>query len=492
MVLVMIALTITRSRRVTFLLSLSGILAALAGLAAVRPLVPAEAGPLFIVDGFALFYAALVLAAGFVVAVLSYDYLGGRETSAEEFYLLLLGALVGALALVSSRHFVSFFLGLEILSISLYPLIAYPGARPSHTEAGIKYLIVSGVSSAFLLFGMAILYGLGGTMEFTTLAARMNGLAEGRLMAAVGMVFLITGVGFKLGVVPFHMWTPDVYEGAPAPVTAFIATVSKGAVFALLLRYFTDVRLDSHPPLFVIFTVVAIASMVAGNLLALFQTNIKRLLAYSSIAHFGYLLVAFMSAGPLAVTAVTYYLVAYFVTTLGAFGVVTLLSSKEADADRIEDYEGLFQRRPWLAGTFTLMLLSLAGMPLTAGFIGKFFVVAAGIASFLWLPVVILIVTSAVGLFYYLRVISALFRSPREGTSPAAPSPLKAKIVLAVLVVLLVWWGVYPGPLVTIIELRARQKINGPSGSSFCPPASLRKGHVHPVHLAFPRLADRP
>jgi NADH-quinone oxidoreductase subunit N len=265
------------------------------------------------------------------------------------------------------------------------------------------------------------------------------------------MVLLVIGIGFKLGVVPFHMWTPDVYEGAPAPVTAFIATVSKGAVFALFLRYFTDVNLGDHPHLFLVFTVIAIASMVAGNLLALFQRNIKRLLAYSSIAHFGYLLVAFMSTGPFRVTAVTYYLVAYFVTTLGAFGVVTVASPAVRDADAIEDYEGLFWRRPWLAGTFTLMLLSLAGMPLTAGFIAKAYIVVAGVGSFLWLPVIVLVVTSAIGLFYYLRVIAALYKEEQPGPA-IAPAALKGRAIMALLFILLIWWGVYPGPLLTIIN----------------------------------------
>jgi NADH-quinone oxidoreductase subunit N len=287
-------------------------------------------------------------------------------------------------------------------------------------------------------------------MEFPVLARRMGMLGEGREMAAAGMVFLVIGLGFKLGLVPFHMWTPDVYEGAPAPVTAFIATVSKGAVFALLLRYFTEIDLPAYPRLLAVFAVIAVASMLAGNLLALFQTNIKRLLAYSSIAHFGYLLVAFMSAAPFRIGAVTFYIVAYFVTTLGAFGVVSVLSGKERDADRIEDYEGLYHSRPWLAGAFAFQLLSLAGMPLTAGFIGKVYVVASGIGSFLFLPVAALIVGSGISLFYYLRVIAALYRRPGEAPAPPAGA-LGGRIVIAVLFVLLLWWGVYPMPLLTLI-----------------------------------------
>jgi NADH-quinone oxidoreductase subunit N len=455
-VLLTIVLALKRNHLLTFCLTLLGIVVAFAALFLVSPAISRQVGLLFVVDGFGIFYSALVLAAGFCVTILSFDYLKGREGRQEEFYILLLGALLGALALISSRHFISFFLGLEVLSISLYPLIAYQRAKPRHIEAGIKYLILSGVSSSFLLFGMAIIYAITGDMEFPVIGQRMDGLVQGQTMMLVGMLLLIIGVGFKLGVVPFHMWTPDVYEGAPAPVTAFIATVSKGAVFALLLRYFIEVNLVRHSQLVAVFTIIAIASMVAGNLLALFQNNVKRLLAYSSIAHFGYLLVAFLAAGsPLRVTSVTYYLVAYFITTIGAFGVVTLLSSKENDADAIGDYEGLSRRHPWLAGAFTLMLLSLVGMPLTAGFIAKVYIVAAGVGTMLWLPVIVLIVTSVIGLFYYLRVIAAIYRPPLRVLPRSCASGLQGKVLMAVLAVLLVWWGIYPAPLINLIEMVA-------------------------------------
>jgi NADH-quinone oxidoreductase subunit N len=271
---------------------------------------------------------------------------------------------------------------------------------------------------------------------------------------------IIVGFGFKLGLVPFHLWTPDVYEGAPAPVTAFVATVSKGAVFALLLRYFTVIELHSSGALGVIFTGIAIASMFTGNLLALMQNNVKRVLAYSSIAHLGYLLVAFLSAGAMRPTAIAYYLVAYFITSLGAFGIVSMLSGSERDADMREDYRGLAFDRPWLAGVFSAMLLSLAGIPLTAGFVGKFYVAAAGAGSALWILLVMLVINSAIGLFYYLRILFVLYSHPaeHEGGLPAAvPASFGGSLALAVLTVLLVWFGVYPSPLIEII-----QNISGP------------------------------
>jgi NADH-quinone oxidoreductase subunit N len=449
----MIALSVKRSHRFIFYLTLSGIVAAFASLLALSRVVPQEGGLLFFADTFALFYSGLVLAGGFAIIVLSYDYLKRRQEPPEEYYLLILGALLGGLALIAARHFVSFFLGLETLSISLYTLIGYHRDRPIQTEGAIKYLILSGVSSAFLLFGMAIIYGLSATMEFDRLAHWTAGLAREPFLALSGLAFMIIGMGFKLGVVPFHMWTPDVYESAPAPVTGFIATVSKGSMFALLLRFFGQADLFGQPKLLAVFVVISVASMFVGNLLALFQKNVKRLLAYSSIAHFGYMLVAFLSAGPLRVTAVTYYLVAYFAATIGAFGVVTLLSTTEKEAGAMDDYEGLFRRRPWLAGCFTLILLSLAGMPFTAGFVAKIYVVAAGTAALLWVPVLSLIVTSAIGLFYYLRLIFAMFNNAGPESRSVPALSFKGRIVMTVLFVLLVWWGVYPVHLIQVIEL---------------------------------------
>ncbi len=223
------------------------------------------------------------------------------------------------------------------------------------------------------------------------------------------------------------MWTPDVYEGAPAPVTAFIATVSKGAMFAVLFRYLTPSNVQVETPLFIVFSLIAIASMFVGNLLALLQTNVKRILAYSSIAHMGYLLVAFLASGTTAIAAVSYYLVAYFVTTLGAFGVIIVLSNSDEDADRLEEYRGLAWQRPWLAGVFTAMLLSLAGIPLTAGFVGKFYVMAAGIGSALWLLVTMLVINSAIGLFYYLRIIIVIFSAPRTAAEIPLTSPRRSR-----------------------------------------------------------------
>jgi NADH-quinone oxidoreductase subunit N len=331
-------------------------------------------------------------------------------------------------------------------------MIAYLRTRALPLEAGLKYLVLAAVSSAFLLFGIALIYASLGTMELSRMATTLPGSSFDRRLVFSGLAMLITGLGFKLAVVPFHLWTPDVYQGAPVPVTAYIATVSKGAVFAALLRYFLGARLVEIPSIFVLFSTIAVVSMIAGNLLALLQQNLKRILAYSSIAHLGYLLVAFLAGGSLAVVAVTFYLAAYFVTMLGAFGVVSILSNGDREPATLATYRGLFWRRPVLAAVFTAMLLSLAGIPLTAGFIAKFYVIAAGASSARWALVLVLAITSGIGLYYYLRVVVALYSQP-ERLVPAEPSlgPVP-RLLLAVLTSLLLWFGVFPGALLRLIR----------------------------------------
>jgi NADH-quinone oxidoreductase subunit N len=308
---------------------------------------------------------------------------------------------------------------------------------------------------------MALIYARLGSMEFSRIAALLTvNDAPSDLYWLTGLALIFTGIGFKLSVVPFHMWAPDVYEGAPAPVAAFVAVVSKGAMFALLLRYFVTANADSFGPAPMMIEIVAIASILVGNLLALLQNNIKRILAYSSIAHLGYLLVAFLAGGALRIEAVTYYLVAYAVMTVGAFGIITVLSTSNA-AEEIEDldaYRGLIWRRPWLGGAFAAMLLSLAGIPLTMGFIGKFYAIAAGVSATVWPAVIALIVGSIVGLFYYLRVIVAICTpAPQGAAAYAGTVPRIGGATLVALTLMLFALGVYPTPLVHLIQVTAAQ-----------------------------------
>jgi NADH-quinone oxidoreductase subunit N len=451
---VLLQVAIKRSHATSLILTCLGLLAAFVSVFTLGGYVPRRASVLLVIDNYSLFYMGLIFAASFAVAILGYNYLGLKEENKEEFYIVLLLATLGSSVLVASTHFISFFLGLELLTVSLYVMIGYLRDDRFSLEAATKYLILAASSSAFLLLGMAFIYAELGTMEFSSIGAILgSGLIMPNLFVLTGTGLLLVGIGFKLAVAPFHMWTPDVYEGAPAPVTAFVATVSKGAMAALLLRYFIEAHGYEYGTMVLALTIISVASMFLGNFLALMQRNVKRILAYSSIAHLGYLLVALLAGGSRAVEAVSLYLVTYFITTLGAFGIISLLTDRDGEKLMLDDYKGLFWRRPWISIAFTGMLLSLAGVPLTAGFIGKFFILRAGVGSTLWSLVIILVINSAIGLFYYIRVIASMFTRPEEEEKPALASlPVVGPLVLAGLTFLLLYVGVYPVFLVKLVS----------------------------------------
>ncbi len=454
----LLVVTLRRHHAATLWTTLIGLAASIAVVPYASSSATPQVTPLVRWDDFALLvFVILALATG-VVAVLAHGYLDRRREAPEEFYVLLQLAALGSAVMAASSHFGSFFLGLETLGISLYGLIAYSRSVRICVEAGVKYLVLAGASSAFLLFGMALLYAETGALGFADIALSLSAAGAGGLLVVAGFALLVVGIGFKLALVPFHLWTPDVYQGAPAPVSAFIATVSKGGMVAAVVRLWLSVGLPRESTIFLVLSAIAAASMLAGNLLALTQINVKRLLAYSSIAHFGYVLVAVLAQGELALQAVLFYLIAYFATTLAAFGVVTVLSESERDAEQIADYRGLFWRHPVLATIMTASLLSLAGIPLTAGFLGKFFVLSAGIQSSLFGLVLVLALSSAVGIYYYLRIVVSM--AAGAGTdhheAPAAQGPtpwvpLAASTVLSVLLLLVIWLGVQPGPVQRII-----------------------------------------
>lgn len=409
-------------------------------------------GDLMVVDTFASAFSALLLIAALMVTALSHGYWRRREPIRKEFYVFLLLATLGGMVLTASAHFASLFLGLELLSVSLYTMMGYARNRPEALEASVKYLVLTATASALLLFGMALLYAESGSLRFATTAA-FDVTEDGTGVTLVGMAMLLAGVGFKLALVPFHMWTPDVYQGAPAPVTAFVATVSKASVLAALLRFLAIPGGEAGSVL-TILALVAVLSVVVGNLLALFQTSLKRLLAYSSIAHFGYVLAAIVAHGALGLEAAGFYVVAYVVTVMGAFAVVIALSPGPSDRDALELYRGLFWRQPVLSAVLTGMLFSLAGIPLTAGFMGKVFVLTATVERAYWGLALALVIGSVLGVFYYLRVVVTMFRG--RGSFPPTPIvavPRATSLVLTALVVLLIWLGVQPQLVIQAIAI---------------------------------------
>jgi NADH-quinone oxidoreductase subunit N len=302
---------------------------------------------------------------------------------------------------------------------------------------------------------MGLIYAEVGSMAFPVLTMKMTaGTGQRELFILVGTALVIVGAGFKLGVVPFHMWTPDVYQGAPAPVTAYIATVSKTAMVALLLRYLTTLGYLEGGAIAYILALIAGASMLAGNLLAIMQSNLKRLLAYSSIAHLGYLLVAVIVGGRTATEAIIFYVIAYSFTTIGAFGLVGYVSGGDGEAATIDNYRGLFWRRPAIATVLTFMMLSLAGIPLTAGFIGKFVLLSTGASGNAWTLVIVLVVASTIGLYYYLRVIAAMLSTSSEQSKEATLQPVTGigTAVLTVVTVVVIYLGVQPTAVMDVIH----------------------------------------
>jgi NADH-quinone oxidoreductase subunit N len=448
-VVIMIVISVLRNYEVIYGFSIFSLLASFASIFFIVPAIPHLIEPLFIIDIYSLFFLGIITLSALLVALLSHDYIKQLEGVREEYYIVLFTSTLGASLLAVSGHFILLFLGIETLSISLYILIAFQRSKDSSIEAGIKYLVLASVSSSFLLFGIALIYTAFGTMQFNEIVSAISEYSKMSPLVISGFALIMVGICFKLALVPFHMWTPDVYQGAPAPVTAYIATVSKGAVMAVLIRFFFNIRGYDNHAIFIVISGIAVLSMFVGNLLAIRQQNIKRLLAYSSIANMGYLVIILLTGTDKGIQASIFYLISYFASTIGAFGVISLLSTSKYEAEKIEDYKGLFWGRPWIAIIFTLSLLSLAGIPITAGFIAKFYVIFEGMKAGLMLLVVSMIINSVIGLYYYLRVITALFSDANETKLPAISFAGNITLSLIALGILLL--GVYPGWLIDII-----------------------------------------
>ncbi|WP_019530973.1 NADH-quinone oxidoreductase subunit N [Dasania marina] len=416
--------------------------------------------PLLVADKLSLLFSAVFCLAGLVTTVLSIDYMKQRGDQPEEYYLLLMLSTLGACVLAYAEHLASLLLGMELLSVALYALIAYPDKSILPLEAASKYLVLSGAASATLLFGFALLYAITGSLGFNDLGVQLAYQPSGNIMLLVAMALILAGLGFKLSLVPFHMWTPDVYQGAPSPITGFLASVAKAAIFILLLRLFIEAKLYRYNMLLNCLALVAVLSMLVGNVLALQQDNIKRMLAYSSIAHMGYLLIILVVCGSsanraLAIEAASYYLIAYTATTLAAFGLLALISAQQHKRENVllDDVSGLFWQQPLLAGLMLVALLSLAGIPLTAGFVAKFYIFSAAISGYHWVLIAALILGSAIGIYYYLRVIFYMTkRSSPTYTLAATAKGWHINSLSTGLIIIILLLGTVPQPLMAYLR----------------------------------------
>ena len=402
---------------------------------------------MYIADGMSQLSKMVMYASLFALFVYSKPYNQAREIFKGEYYTLSLFALLGMSVMASSGHFLVAYVGLELLSLSLYAMIALRRDSAHAAEAALKYFVLGALASGLLLYGISMVYGATGSLDFATvLANAYNGDANPWLLK-LGVVFIVVAIAFKFGAVPFHMWVPDVYEGAPTSAAALVGTLPKIAavVFAfriLVMALGNQAGLQAQSGWMQMLAILAVASLLIGNLAAIMQTNIKRMLAYSTISHMGFILLAFM-AGALGFSAALYYAVAYIVMGLVGFGVLMLLSDEEHECEEISDLAGLNQRNAWYAFLMLLTMFSMAGIPPLMGFFAKLYVIQALLGGGHLVLAIFAVVMSLIGAFYYLRVVKVMYFDPAQNTAPIGGCP-GAKALLSVNALLLLLWGVMP------------------------------------------------
>jgi NADH-quinone oxidoreductase subunit N len=439
-------------RELLFALALLSAAAAGAAALALTPASPTSEAMLDL-NGYARFFTCLFMVITILTTLFLRQYARARGFAGDELYGLLLFAALGMVLVAGALNWVIFFLGLELLSLSLYVLIAVRKGEAAGNEAGLKYFIMSAVASAFLTFGIALLYAVSGSMQVAGSLAAALTYPEQLPVILLALALILVGIGFKTSLVPFHLWTPDVYQGAPAPITAFLSTGSKVALFAALLRLAVlapePVWASCLPALWVL----AALSMTVGNITALYQTQIKRLLAYSSIAQMGYLFMTLLAVKQGGLPALLFYLAVYAVMDLGAFGLIGSFSPAQADPDldKLEDYQGLGYSQPWRAAIFATCLISLAGLPPTAGFMGKLALFRAVLHADFVVLAVIGILTVIISLYYYFKVVVAIYLSPAAAGANVPVADPAVRLAGAVILVLILWWGLAPAALFDLI-----------------------------------------
>ena len=405
-----------------------------------------------ILDNYALFFHVVICYGAALIVLLSIDYLRRSGVESGEYYALVLFSTSGMLLLTSASDLIVVFLAIELMSLSLYVLSGLFKGRRQAGEASMKYFLLGAFASAFLLYGIALLYGATGTTSIDRIAAAAAAAPHDTLLIA-GLGLLLVGFGFKISSAPFHMWAPDVYEGAPTSVTALIATGSKAAVFAVLVRLLLSGVRAVQADWTAVLWVLAALTMTLGNVVAIAQSNLKRMLAYSSIAHVGYMLVGLAAGGAAGAGAVLFYLLAYTFTTAGTFGVITLCVRAGEEAVDVRDYAGLGRRHPVLAFALALLLLSLVGIPPLAGFVGKFYLFGAAVrAGFVWLTV-LGVLNSAVAAYYYLRVIVTMYMQEPDGQSASVAPSFAGGLALTIAVIGVVLLGLMPAPFVDLAQV---------------------------------------
>jgi len=401
----------------------------------------------FIRDGMGDLLKVFAYLVMILVFVYSRHYLKQFNMYRSEFYSLSLFALLGAMVLISAASLITVYLGLELMALSLYAMVALKRDDRKATEAAMKYFILGSMASGFLLYGMSMIYGATGSLQISEISLAVAQQGSDNMILVFGLVFMVVALAFKFGLVPFHMWVPDLYEGAPAPVVLFISSMPKLAAFAMAIRLLQDGLSSLHSDWSGMLIVVAVLSIVLGNLAALAQKNIKRMLAYSTISHMGFVMLGLISGTAAGFGASMFYVITYALMSAGSFGVIIFMSSKGIEAENLSDYKGLNQRNPWFAAMFAMLMLSMAGIPVFVGFFAKWLVIQAIISvGLIWLAI-LAVVFSVIGGYYYLRVIKIMYFDKAVDENPIqAPSDFRA--VLSVNALLMLVLGIFSAPLI--------------------------------------------
>jgi NADH-quinone oxidoreductase subunit N len=411
---------------------------------------------MFVVDAMATLLKVSLLLAVAVTIIYSRAYLATRKLFSGEFICLTLFGTLGMMVMVSANHFVTLYLGLELLALSSYALVGLNRDSAKSTEAAMKYFILGALASGLLLYGISMVYGATGTLDVSRVASVVAGSRANDPLLTFGIVFIVAGLAFKLGAVPFHMWIPDVYEGAPTAITLFVASAPKIAAFGFIMRILADALGGAVQDWQGMLVILAVLSMAIGNIVAISQTNLKRMLAYSTISHMGFLLLGILAGTKNGYASSMFYIVTYVLTTLAAFGIILLLSRDGFEAENIDDLKGLNQRSPFYAVLMLFVMFSMAGIPIFVGFWAKLSVLEAALnAGYTWL-VVFAVLMSVIGAFYYLRVVKVMYFDAPTDTSPIV-APVEMRAVLAVNALAILVLGLMPGALMTAC-LNAIQK----------------------------------
>ncbi|MBT5471184.1 MAG: NADH-quinone oxidoreductase subunit N [Nitrospina sp.] len=408
----------------------------------------------YVVDHLSIFFICIFTLSSALTILLSKEYNDREGIKAGEYYALILLCTVGMIVLASATDMIMIFLGIEIVSICLYVLAGIKRDDSASNEAALKYFLLGAFATGFLLYGMTLVYGSTGSTNLFKIAefVRTDG-AQSNPLLLMGIVLLIIGFGFKVAAVPFHMWAPDVYQGSPTPVTAFMAVGPKAAAFAAFFRVFSEAIPEMAPSWEMLLCVVAVLSMFVGNLGAITQTNIKRMLAFSSISHAGYLLVAVISKSSLAGSGLLFYMLSYAFTTFGAFGIIILLGRKGEENLEIENYSGLAYKHPLLALSMTVFLLSLGGLPPFAGFVAKFYIFSAAIEEGFVTLVIIAVLNSAISFYYYLKVVVFMYMKEPAGDFQISLTPMTLFVII-IGIIGTIELGIYPDPIIALTSLR--------------------------------------